>query len=89
VDDRATGRPGRSYRAPVGTPRAPLKGMSNVATHETVSQRSGTVASRIASLERLIKAEGEIRHHPVYGISASRLIAAARTELAELRHPHH
>jgi hypothetical protein len=63
--------------------------MSNVATHEAVGRRSETVASRIASLERLIKAEGEIRHHPVYGISASRIIAAARTELAELRHPHH
>jgi hypothetical protein len=63
--------------------------MRNVATHEAVSTRSDTVASRIASLERLIKAEGEIRHHPVYGISASRIIAAARAELAELRHPHH
>jgi hypothetical protein len=53
------------------------------------ARRSNVVASRIESLERLIRAEAEIRHHPIYGISASRIIAAARVELAELRHPQH
>jgi hypothetical protein len=51
------------------------------------ARQSNVVASRIESLERLIRAEAEIRHHPIYGISASRVIAAARVELAELRHP--
>jgi hypothetical protein len=63
--------------------------MRPAATHEAVRLGSETVTSRIVSLERLIKAEEEIRLHPIYGISASRIIAAARAELAELRHPYH